>query len=177
MQCCYRCWPLHLTSCIFTTSQLVHSVIRYFTIIWAKMSLMSWVVVIPILLLVWHRIFFFFFFFFKVGVMPKEGWTRPCASILLLVWQWLRPISCFSFYRTCSQSSFVIMYLVLIIWVNGRHSPKIVMGQLYFYPASLHCYIYVVTLLRGFAPNKLLIHPTPRIQNKCACRLTLMNSL
>ncbi len=32
-------------------------------------------------------------------------------------------------------------------------------------------------LLRGFAPNKLLILPTARIQNKCACRLTLMDSL
>ncbi len=31
--------------------------------------------------------------------------------------------------------------------------------------------------LRGFAPNKLLILPTARIQNKCVCRLTLMNSL
>ncbi len=30
--------------------------------------------------------------------------------------------------------------------------------------------------LRGFAPNKLLILPTARIQNKCECRLTLMNS-
>ncbi len=32
-------------------------------------------------------------------------------------------------------------------------------------------------ILRGFAPNKLLIHPTARFQNKCECRLLLMNSL
>ncbi len=32
-------------------------------------------------------------------------------------------------------------------------------------------------LLRGFAPNELLILPTARIQNKCECRLMLMNSL
>ncbi len=31
--------------------------------------------------------------------------------------------------------------------------------------------------LRGFAPNKLLILPTARNQNKCAFRLTLMEGL
>ena len=36
--------------------------------------------------------------------------------------------------------------------------------------------ICLVYYLRGFAPNKLLILPTARIQNKCACRLTLMKS-
>ena len=37
----------------------------------------------------------FFFFFWKVGVIPKEGWARPCAPVLLLVWQRLRIIGTF----------------------------------------------------------------------------------
>ena len=54
---------------------------------------------VTILLLVWHRllvIFIFefldlFFFSLKVGVIPKEGWVRPCSAVLLLVWQQLKP--------------------------------------------------------------------------------------
>ncbi len=28
--------------------------------------------------------------FWKVGVVPKEGWARPCVPVLLFVWQWQR---------------------------------------------------------------------------------------
>ena len=88
--------------------------VKYGGKIWAalrKMSLMSWVVVIPkegfwydtdFLDFFWKNfffgnfcfylfIFFFFKFFFQVGVIPKEGWTGY-LSILLLVWQWLRTL-------------------------------------------------------------------------------------
>ncbi len=41
----------------------------------------------------------------------------------------------------------------------------------------LEKYEFLIVTLRGFAPNKLLILPTAKIQNKCECRLTLMNSL
>ena len=47
----------------------------------------------------WNCLFFssssFFFFFWKVCVIPKERWTRPCAPVLLLVWQWLRTLGTF----------------------------------------------------------------------------------
>ncbi len=81
--------------------------------------LMAWVVVIPkegrvcmaasALLLVWYWLFrfylfiylFIFFFFWKVGVIPKEGWARPCAPILL-VWHRLKPLG--TFWRDAAQS-------------------------------------------------------------------------
>ncbi len=50
-------------------------------------------VVVPILLLVWHQLFRICVSWLhrsysrKVGVIPKEGWARPCTPILLLVWQ------------------------------------------------------------------------------------------
>ena len=65
-----------------------------------KRSVMSWVVAIPkegrafmavpALLLIWHQREKIK----KVGVIPKEG--RPCALILILVWQRLRTLETFS---------------------------------------------------------------------------------
>ncbi len=65
-----------------------------------KRSLMSLVVVIPKegrAPFFWYDTDFFveFFFFWKVGVIPKEGWARPCVTALLLVWHRLRTLGTF----------------------------------------------------------------------------------
>ena len=46
----------------------------------------------------------------KVVVIPKEGWARPHAPILLLVWQWLRPLGPFS--RDVTLMCFTICFQV-----------------------------------------------------------------
>ncbi len=87
----WECWPP--VQSVISPDCWPHSDTRH-----EKIDLKVFVVGVArataILLLVWHRIWVFWLhrsYSLKVGVIPKEGWLRPRAPIVLLVWQRQRP--------------------------------------------------------------------------------------
>ena len=48
------------------------------------------------------------------SIIPEEGWAWPCTSILLLVWQRLRPLG--TFLRNAAHFTFSCLYDAKIDW-------------------------------------------------------------
>ncbi len=86
----------------------------------------------------------------KVGVIPKEGWVRPHASILLLVWHQLMPLGTFlhnAMYRLVPEQ--VDIRLPAIKDTCYRYSAyKKSGGVFFFYHAMAHLlHLFALSLL------------------------------